>query len=376
MSILTRLLKSKPRALAASLPSLYSGWGEPKPLDQMKLLELAEGDADVRACLDALVDAVTANGWTVYSDDGSVGGMVSDWLRSREDDFWLFLRNLTLTTLIFDEAYIECTSGFPKVVAPWTMHLRRNEYGEVIGYVQQTYKTVSFTPEEIVHIVLHPLADRAYGTPKIATLARLLIAKREAELFLFQIFMRKGVLSKAIIVKHGDDSTFTRIKNQLENTRPGDNLLLMGEIDIKSLSQPVEDLHILEMLAEFRQRILAVFRVPPIVYGVVEGLNLETSRNQMITFSQSVKSIQRIIAAGVTKSLQRILGLNGFSFRLVEWMNPEQETRLHVLKVRAGLETVNEARAQMGMPPLENPRQVRGLDADLLRESERSAPLG
>ncbi|BAJ50471.1 hypothetical protein CSUB_C0612 [Candidatus Caldarchaeum subterraneum] len=343
-----RKILSRPRAFASTMPSFYGRLGEPKPLDQLKLLELAEGDTDVRACLDAVVDAVTANGWYVVGEENA-RKTVEEWLQRREDDFFFFLRNLVLTTLIFDEAYIECVSDFPRVIAPWTMQVVRDDYGVVKEYVQQTSRVVRFSPDEIVHVVLHPLADRTYGTPKLASLARILLAKREAELFLFQVFMRKGVLSKAIVLKHGDETTFNRLKAVLESARPGDNLLLMGEIDVKTLSQPVEDLRVVELLEEFRQRILAVLRVPPIVYGVVQGLNLETSRNQMTTFAQYIKSLQRIFGASVTLALKRIMGIDGFSFRLVEWMNPEQETAMHVERVKAGIETVEEARRAMGL---------------------------
>jgi hypothetical protein len=125
----------------------------------------------VRACLDATVDAVTANGWYVTGLDEAKNA-AELWLREHEDEFFLFLRNLVLTTLVFDESYIECTGGFPRVIAPWTMQVVRDEHGFVTGYVQQTRDVVRFEPEDIVHIVLHPLADRAYGSPKIATLAR------------------------------------------------------------------------------------------------------------------------------------------------------------------------------------------------------------
>ncbi|MEM0349390.1 MAG: phage portal protein [Candidatus Caldarchaeum sp.] len=343
-----RKILSRPKALASTMPSFYGRLGEPKPLDQLKLLELAEGDTDVRACLDAVVDAVTANGWYVVGEENA-RKTVEEWLQAREDDFFFFLRNLILTTLIFDESYIECVSDFPRVIAPWTMQVVRDEYGVVKGYVQQTTRLVRFSPDEVVHVVLHPLADRTYGTPKLASLARILLAKREAELFLFQVFMRKGVLSKVIVLKHGDETTFNRLKAVLESARPGDNLLLMGDIDVKTLSQPVEDLRVVELLEEFRQRILAVLRVPPIVYGVVQGLNLETSRNQMTTFAQYIKSLQKIFGASVTLALKRVIGVDGFSFRLVEWINPEQETSIHVERVRAGIETVEEARRAMGL---------------------------
>jgi hypothetical protein len=72
----------------------------------------------------------------------------------------------------------------------------------------------------------------------------------------------------------------------------------------------------------------------------------------MTTFAQYVRSLQKVFSAGVSRALRRVLGFDGFSVRLVEWMNPEQETGLHVERVRAGIETVEEARRAMGLPPL------------------------
>ena len=346
-----------PKAYASSLPGFYGRYGEPKELDQKKLLELAEGDPDVRACIDAIVDAVTTNGWVVESENERIKSQVERWILETwgEDDFWLFLRNLTGVLAIFDEAYLEVTGEVPRLIAPWTMMVKRDNYGRVTGYVQQTAYRVEFEPEEIVHIVLHPIADRAYGSPKLATLRRILEAKREAELFYYTVFMRKGVLSKAILLKTGDDQTFQRLKSELESTRPGDDLLLMGDIEVIDLGNPVRELQILEMLRDFRQKILALFRVPPIVYGLEGGVNLETSRNQMVNFQQHISSLQRIIAAGVTEAIKRILNLDGFKIRLLEWTNPEQLTRIHALRVDAGLETINEARAALGLPELDDP---------------------
>jgi len=50
MAFFKKLFKG-PKAFASTMPSFYGRWGEPKPLDQLKFLELAEGDAEVRACL-------------------------------------------------------------------------------------------------------------------------------------------------------------------------------------------------------------------------------------------------------------------------------------------------------------------------------------
>ena len=378
MSWLKRLAKifkseeSGPKAYASSLPGFYGYLGEPKRLDQKKLLELAESDPDVRACIDAIVDAVTTNGWIVESEDEGVKKRVEEYIEKwGEDDFWMFLRNLTGVLVIFDEAYLEVTGDFPRIIAPWTMQVKRDNYGRVTGYIQQTAYKVEFEPEEIVHIVLHPLADRAYGSPKLVTLRRILEAKREAELFYYTVFMRKGVLSKAIILKQFDDMTFKKVEDQLKRTKPGDDLLLAGDIEVVDLGNPVRELQILEMLRDFRQKVLAVFRVPPIVYGLEGGVNLETSRNQMVNFQQHIRSLQRVIGAGVTEAIKRILRLDGFKIKLLEWTNPEQQTRLHVMRVQAGVETINEAREALGLERLETP--IADMPLNLLQLGARSS---
>jgi len=42
-------------------------------------------------------------------------------------------------------------------------------------------------------------------------------------------------------------------------------------------------------------------------------------------------------------------------FQLQPWTNPEQETRLHVMRVQAGIETINEARRALGLEELDHP---------------------
>jgi HK97 family phage portal protein len=349
--------KTGPKALVSNLPGLYGYLGEAKELDQKKLLELAESDPDVRTCIDAIVDAVTTNGWVVDSVDEKVAERVKKYILEEwgEDRFWVFLRNLTNVLIIFDEAYLDVTGNIPQIIAPWTMTVRRDNHGNVVGYVQQTAYKIEFSPEEIIHIVLHPVADRAYGSPKLATLRRIIEAKREAETFYWTVFMRKGVLSKAFIMKNVDEATFNRVKNILSETRPGDDLLLSGDIDIKDLGNPVRELEILEMLRDFRQKILAVFRVPPIVYGLEGGINLETSRNQMVNFQQHITSIQRVISASITEAVSRILNLTGFKIKLLEWANPEQQIRIHSIMTQSGIESINEARKALGFQEIDNP---------------------
>lgn len=383
----------KERGLADVL--LNWRWGEQKPLDQKKLLELVEGNDYLRAAIEATVNAALVNGWIIISDNEEEKKRVEGWINENEDDFYVFLRNLVTTCRIFGEAYVEVfAEPVPKVLDTHTVEVVRDEYGKVIEYVQHAQgRIVRFSPDEIVRINIHPLGTRAYGSPITATLRRTLEGQMYAELFVRDAFARRGVLSKAFILKGGTEEDFLALKEQINQSSPGSSLIVKGEIEIQDLGRPFNDLQVLDVLREYRQKIISVSGVPPILLGLEGGTNLETSRNQINAFVMMVKSLQRIISAGVTEIIKRKLNVKNIKFRLLEWTSPEQETRLHVMRVQAGIETINEARKALGLEELSHPIanvplplltlaaqgglvefDLESMIADLLAQSARATP--
>ena len=332
-------------------------WGESKPLDQKKLLELVEGNDYLRAAIEATVNAALVNGWVVLGDNEGEVKKVENWIKENEDDFYMFLRNLITTARIFGEAYVEVYADpVPKVLDTWTIEVKRDQYGKIVGYIQHAQgRFINFEPEEIVWIRLHPLGTRAYGSPITATLRRTLEGQMYAELFVRDAFMRKGVLSKAFILKTGGKEEYEKLRNMINQSKPGSSLIVKGDIEVQDLGHPFRDLQILDLLREYRQKIISVSGVPPILLGLEGGVNLETSRNQINAFVMMVKSLQRIVSAGVTEVLKRRLGVKSIRFQLQEWTNPEQETRLHAMRIQAGIETINEARRALGLEEIDHP---------------------
>jgi len=360
MSFIRRLFFGKAdkeeKGLAADV--IYGWrWGEAKPLDQKKLLQLVEGNDYLRAAIEATVNAALVNGWVIFGENEGEIKRVEDWIHDNEDDFYMFLRNLVTTARIFGEAYIEVfAEPVPKVLDTWTIEVKRDEYGRITGFVQHAQgRFINFEPDEIVWIRLHPLGTRAYGSPITATLRRTLEGQEYAELFIRDAFMRKGVLSKAFILKSGGKEEYNHLKETINQSTPGSSLIIKGDIEIHDLGHPFGELQILDLLREYRQKIISVSGVPPILLGLEGGVNLETSRNQINAFVMMVRSFQRIISAGVTEVLRRRLGVKSIRFQLQEWTNPEQETRLHVMRVQAGIETINEARKALGLEELDHP---------------------
>jgi hypothetical protein len=346
--------EDQPKALVWNLPALYGEWGEPKEVNLLEFLNIAMGDPHVRMCVDAIASAVIASGYVVHSEDPQVKEQIESLIKSRENDFIDIIKRIVTSLAIFDEAYIEAHENvsFPRVIAPWTVQVKRDNYGRILGYRQFVHMRIDLTPEEIIHLRANSWLDFAYAVPKIQTLYRTLMVKREAELFYYQILMRKGVPAKFFIYKGGDRATFEDFIKTISNTKPGTTLFAMGDWEMKDLGNPVSDLRIPDIIDSCVQTIISIFGVPRILLGYTEAATLETSRNQIVIFQQRIRDLQGIIASGLTEAFKRITKLDGFRIDLLEWTNPEQQMRIAVTKLQAGIISIDEARKELGYPEI------------------------
>jgi hypothetical protein len=344
--------EDQPKALVWNLPGLYGEWGEPKEVNLLEFLNLAMGDPHVRMCVDAIASAAIASGYVIHAEDPQVKEQIENIIKTRETDFIDIIKRIVTSLAIFDEAYIEAHEhvSFPRVIAPWTMQVKRDNYGRILGYRQSVHTKIDLTPEEVIHLRANSWLDFAYAVPKIQTLYRTLMVKREAELFYYQILMRKGVPAKFFIYKGGDRATFEDFVRTVSNTKPGTTLFAMGEWELESLGDPVGDLQIPQIIDNCVQTIISIFGVPRILLGYTEAATLETSRNQIVVFQQRIRDIQNIIAAGLTEAFRRITKLDGFRIDLLEWTNPEQQMRIAITKLQAGVISIDEARRELGYP--------------------------
>ncbi|MEM4290076.1 MAG: phage portal protein [Nitrososphaerota archaeon] len=356
MSLLKRLFRKSnrlegPKALTST--HIDGLWGEPREVDYPSLLRLALSDASVRMCVDAYIAATASPGFRVVSSSEEVRGLVESYLAARGVETVQLIKRLVSSLMFFDEAFIETTSDFPRLIAPWTIGIVRDEYGRVGRYIQLEPRRVELELGEVVHVVSTPYLDFAYPVPRLQTLYRLIMTKREAELFYYQVLMRKGIPAKAFIYRGLDAATFNEAVRAVQGSKPGDTLALMGDWAIQDLGSPVKDLELHKTIESIEQRIFALFGVPRIILGFTEAATLETSRNQLVVFQQRVRDLQDLVAAALTEAFKRILVVEGFSFRFNEWTSAEQLTRLTAQKLEAGIISINEARSLLGLPELD-----------------------
>ncbi|MCS7145330.1 MAG: phage portal protein [Nitrososphaerota archaeon] len=356
MSIIDRLFKKskgaeRPKAFTSTAIDGY--WGEPREVDYRGLLRLALSDASVRMCIDAYIAATASPGYRVVSPDEVARSVVEAYLAERSVELGGLVKRLVSSLMFFDEAFIETTSDFPRLIAPWTVSIVRDEYGRVERYIQHEPRRVELGLDEMVHVVSTPYLDFAYPIPRLQTLYRLILTKREAEVFYYQVLMRKGIPAKAFIYRGLDAATFNEAVRAVQGSKPGDTLALMGDWTVQDLGSPVKDLELHRTIESIEQRILALFGVPRIILGFTEAATLETSRNQLVVFQQRVRDLQELVATALTEAFKRILGAGGFTLKFNEWTSAEQLTRLTAQKLEAGIISINEARALLGLPELE-----------------------
>jgi hypothetical protein len=79
-----------------------------------------------------------------------------------------------------------------KVLHPAYMFVKKDEYGDVVGYIQRITALdkhwAFFKPEEIIHTNYRLIADRTYGTGLIETIIRDMHYERYSEYTLAEIF--------------------------------------------------------------------------------------------------------------------------------------------------------------------------------------------
>ncbi|MEM4591753.1 MAG: phage portal protein [Nitrososphaerota archaeon] len=350
-ALLEKMAEDRPKSLIHNLPEFYGVWGEPKEENLLEFLNIAMQDAHVRMCVDAIASAIIANGFTVQSSEPEVKSIVEEYIMKREDELIDLVKRMSTSLAIFDECYLEAHEniGFPRIIAPWTITVQRDNYGRILSYKQMVVTRIDLSPEEVVHIRANAWIDFAYAVPKIKTLYRTLMVKREAEIFYYNVLMRKGVMAKFFNYRGGDAATFEALRQELTTTKPGTTIIAMGDWEVRDLGSPIDELKLPDIIENCIQTIISIFGVPRILLGYTEAATLETSRNQIVVFQQRIRDLQNLISAGITEAFKRILRQDNFRIELLPWTNPEQQMRIAITKLQAGVISIDEARKELGL---------------------------
>lgn len=222
-----------------------------------------------------------------------------------------------------------------------------------------------------------------YGTPDIIPALPTLVGDISARKYQTKFFENDGVPRFSVIVEGGElsDRAFNELKETLENLRLEENShrgMLIEAVDVvdsttgeeSDVNIRIEPLTVGEQeeagFIEYRQENEADIRkahsVPPVILERTEGVNYANAKSQRTSFAQStIKPRQEKLAS----RLYQVLHVQAFEipewdivFNLHGGQNREREADISQTRVEAGVQggmTVNEARAELGLDPIDGP---------------------
>jgi hypothetical protein len=132
-------------------------WGAVPIEDLPKYKDLYNFTPYIKAAVDVTVNLAVSNGFELYGGDDAVREWLTDWLD--EQNILHTLRIVATDILVFGNAFIEiCRDektgevAWLKPLDPVHMRVRRNEYGDIFGYIQLlTFPPVAFEAQDMVH---------------------------------------------------------------------------------------------------------------------------------------------------------------------------------------------------------------------------------
>jgi HK97 family phage portal protein len=222
-----------------------------------------------------------------------------------------------------------------------------------------------FSPAEIVHLKYPNPLDPHLGLSPLQANALTVDAHSELMRSRFQTFQagpRPGVVLQTDQTL--SDQTVSRLEDKLEAKFAGRAnwhrpLVLEQGLKASPWTLTPAEMDFLNSARMTRDEILAVFRVPPPITGVVEnlGLGADIWHGARVMFCEgTVQPKLDLIAQSLTRGLGRrygpdvVISFPDCSPRVAEDRRKDDE-----LDARLGLRTVNEIRAARGLGPLPDP---------------------
>jgi len=241
-----------------------------------------------------------------------------------------------------------------------------------------------FGPDEIIHLKYPNPLDTHYGLSPLQANALTVDANTELLKSRYQTFLagaKPGVVLQT--EQTLTDQTVTRLEEKLTAKFSGrDNwhrpLVLEQGLKASPWTLTPAEMDFLNSSRMTRDEILAVFRVPPPITGVVEnmGLGADIWFGARVMFCEgTIQPKLDLIGQALTRDLGRRYGpdvavsFNDCSPRIIEQRRKDDE-----LDARLGLRTFNEIRKARGLNPFPDPRFDKPiLPGDLRGEDEAMA---
>lgn len=280
-------------------------WGATPIEDLPKYKDLYTFTPYIKAAIDVTVNLAVSNGFELEGSTPEVRDFLSDWLDER--NYLETMRMTTVDQLVFGNGYAELCKeeGTGTVVAvkpldPVHMRVRRDPYGQVLGYIQLlTMPPVVFPVDDMMHFRWSPKSwwyEFSYGTSLLRPLLKIeaLIDQFEDDMAVISHLYTKPML----VVKGGTpEKPFTgpqlnELIDSFSARTVASDVFVRGDCAVEAIPSMTRQINIkwwLDYMHEMRE---AVLGVPKIFMGHSEGTNRATADTVMQEYVTRLRMIQ------------------------------------------------------------------------------------
>jgi len=343
-------------------------------IDHKLLMDYYRKNEWVRACVDALVNEVMSQGWEFYVEDETESykrllKKLDEWFKqpNAQESSEELLRTILVDWLVTGDAFIELVpSDLGNItelyaIDPQHMKIKIDKHGIVVQYIQKVHgkDPVEFDPEDIIHWKYQSVSSSVFGLSPLETLLQTAAGDLNARDYNNNFF--KNAASPRLHVDLGEgiaqdeiDKFMAYWDKELKG-KPFKNIFTGGGATVKEITYKNIDMQYIDFQKMNAQKILAVYGVPPIQIGLIEGSNRFNADEQRQIWKESrVHPLQRRFANGFNEILNR-MGIKHIRFRFIglDKPDPMKDLQMQVLKLKHGLRTINELRIEDGLEPVE-----------------------
>jgi HK97 family phage portal protein len=196
-----------------------------------------------------------------------------------------FIENVVAYLMLSGNSYIEAVGpemGVPRelyALRPDRMKVLPGNAQQIVAGYQYTVggTTVTFSPDEILHLKLFNPLDDWYGMSPIEAAARSIDQNNESRAWNVALLQNSARPPGALVTEHElTEEQYNRLKEQVQEHYAGSKnagrpLLLEGGLDWKEMGLSPADMHWLEGLKLSAREIAIAFGVPPELIGDSEN---------------------------------------------------------------------------------------------------------
>jgi hypothetical protein len=361
-------------------------WGTVPIEDLPKYKDLYTFTPYIKASIDVTVNLAISNGFELEGGEDQVREWLSNWLD--EQNILETLRIIATDMLVFGNAYLEMCRNeetgkieWLKALDPVHMRVRRDAYGQVLGYIQLlTFPPVVFASDEICHFKWGAKSwwyESAYGTSLLRPLLKIqaLIDQLEDDMAVIVHTYAKPML----VVKAGTperpwtDAQLQQLVEAFRDRKPATDVFVRGDVEVDVVPSLTKDVNVTFWLDYLLRQREAVLGVPKIFLGYSEGTNRATAEIIMQEYVTRLRMMQEIIGDTLEtvlfKQLIRDEFGEGVEIPKVKWKpiwEPSIQDKAKYLGdlVDKGIILPKEARTQLGFPeeyPITTPEELQAI---------------